>query len=66
VQLHSSFDPATSTVFGTAKQFSYLRVLNPQIGSRLFVLNPETDKYAYVNARDLGPSGPPPPGHSTK
>jgi hypothetical protein len=60
VQLYSSFDPATSTVFGSKKQGSYLRVVEPQIGSRLLVLDAETGDYAYVNARDVGPSGPPP------
>jgi hypothetical protein len=60
VQLYSSFDPATSRLFGTKAQHSYLRVVEPQIGSRLLVLDAETGDYAYVNARDVGPSGPPP------
>ena len=60
VQLYSSFDPATSKLFGTKKQHSYLKVVEPQIGSRLLVLDAETGDYAYVNARDVGPSGAPP------
>jgi hypothetical protein len=47
-------------LFGTKAQHSYLRVVEPQIGSRLLVLDAETGDYAYVNARDVGPSGPPP------
>jgi hypothetical protein len=60
VQLYSSFDPAKSTVFGTKKQGSYLRMVEPQIGSRLLVLDLDSGNYAYINARDLKPSGPPP------
>lgn len=59
-QLFSSFDPDTSRVFGAIKQFSYLRVVEPQIGSRLLVMEPETGNYSYVNANDVGPSGPSP------
>ncbi|HLG69831.1 MAG TPA: hypothetical protein VK009_05340 [Chloroflexota bacterium] len=64
VQLYSSFDPAKSTVFGMKKQGSYLRMVEPQIGSRLLVLDVDAGNYAYVNAKDLKPSGPP-PAHST-
>jgi len=60
VQLFSSFDPARSAVFGTKKQGSYLRMVEPQIGSRLLVLDLDSGNYAYINARDLKPSGPPP------
>jgi hypothetical protein len=67
VPLYSSFDVRDAKVFGTKKQFSYLRIMEPQIGSRLLVMEPETGGYSYVDAKDLGPSGPPPanptPGH---
>ncbi|MCC7367166.1 MAG: L,D-transpeptidase family protein [Chloroflexi bacterium] len=46
--------------FGTAPAFSYFRVLNPQDGSRIRVRNPLTNGIAYVNAKDVGPSGDPP------
>jgi hypothetical protein len=59
VKLYSSFDPSQSTVFGTKKLGSYVRMVEPQIGSRLLVLNVEAGNYAYVDARDLRPSGPP-------
>jgi hypothetical protein len=60
----SSFDPATSQTFGTKPQFSYLQVVEPQIGGRLLVLDPDSGNYTYVNASDVGPSGPPPPRSS--
>lgn len=56
----SSFDPAQSKTFGTKPQFAYLQVAEPQIGSRLHVIDPATGNYAYVDAADVGPSGPPP------
>ncbi len=56
----SSFDTDTAQVFGTKAQFSYLQVVEPQIGRRLLVLDPDTGNYAYVNVSDVGPSGPPP------
>ncbi|MGH2365746.1 MAG: beta strand repeat-containing protein [Chloroflexota bacterium] len=58
--LYSSFDPASSQRFGAKPQFSYLQVAEPQVGSRLHVLDPATRNYAYVNATDVGPSGAPP------
>ena len=59
-RVYSSFDPASSTVFGTKPQFSYLRVVEPQVGTRLLVQEPETGNYAYLDAGEVGPSGPPP------
>ncbi|HEX6511399.1 MAG TPA: hypothetical protein VF157_03810 [Chloroflexota bacterium] len=63
-ELYSNFDPTLSITFGTKSQFSYLRVLEPQVGGRLFVLDPDTGAYAYVNAGDVGPSAPPAPSGS--
>ncbi|MBV8083830.1 MAG: hypothetical protein JO247_03350, partial [Chloroflexi bacterium] len=57
---HSSFDPNTSQVFGSKPQFSPLQVVEPQIGDRLLVLDPDSGNYSYVNAADVAPSGPPP------
>lgn len=59
-QLYSSFDPAHSTVFGTKSQGSYVRMVEPQIGARLLVLDVDSGNYAYMNARDLKPSDAPP------
>jgi hypothetical protein len=56
----SSFDPNSSQTFGTKPQFSYLQVVEPQVGSRLLVLDPDTGNYSYVDASSVAPSGPPP------
>lgn len=56
----SSFDATTAQVFGTKPASSYLQVAEPQIGSSLLVLDPDTGNYSYVPATDVGPSGPPP------
>jgi hypothetical protein len=61
-QLFSSFDPGRSQVFGAVGQFGYLQVVEPQIGTRLLVMDPDTQNVAYVDATGVGPSGPP-PGH---
>jgi hypothetical protein len=55
----SSFAGDAQT-FGSKSQFSYLQVVEPQVGNRLLVLDPDTGNYAYVNATDVGPAGPPP------
>ena len=60
----SSFDPNTSQTFGTKPQFSYLQVVEPQVGDRLLVLDPDSGNYSYVSAAAVGPAGPP-PGKST-
>ena len=57
--LYSSFDPSTAKLFGVTPQFSYFRVLEPQVGSRLLVRDYDTNGLAYVNAADVGPAGPP-------
>ena len=51
-------NPATN--FGLAPRWSYLQVVAPQKGPRLFVYVPWTDNYAYVDATSVGPSGAPP------
>ena len=58
--LYSSFDPASGQTFAGKPQFAYLQVVEPQVGSRLLVLDPIDKNYAYVNASDVGPSGAPP------
>lgn len=62
--LYSGFDPSSSQVFGTLPQWSYVMATEPQVGTRLYVINPLTHNYAYVNATDVGPSGPPPASSS--
>lgn len=45
--------------FGWLRKFSYLRV-ERWVGERLYVFNPRTNNFAYVDAKAVGPSGPPP------
>jgi hypothetical protein len=45
--------------FGSMPAFSYFKIMAPQDGSRIKVQNP-LGGIAYVAAKDLGPSGPPP------
>jgi lipoprotein-anchoring transpeptidase ErfK/SrfK len=46
--------------YGPVPQWSYLQVMQPQAGPRLYVLVPWTKNYAYVDATSVGPSGAPP------
>jgi len=45
--------------FGAQPQFSAFLVVQPQTGSRLYVYNPRTQNYAFIDANAVGPSGPP-------
>lgn len=47
--------------FGQVPQWSYFLVSAPQNGPRLYVLNPLTGGYAYIDASAVGPSSSPPP-----
>jgi hypothetical protein len=58
-ELWSSAD-AKVVSFGPIRTWSYLEVLSPQSGSRLYVKNPLTNGSAWVDANKVGPSGNPP------
>ena len=65
VQTHSptelwSGGEASSISFGPIRTWSYLQVLEPQNGPRLYVKNPLTDGTAWIDARMVGPSDEPP------
>jgi hypothetical protein len=45
--------------FGTQPQFSHFLVVRPQTSSRLFAYVSSTHNYAFVDAKAVGPSGPP-------
>ncbi len=45
--------------FGLQPQFSSFLVVQPQTGPRLYVFNPRSHNYAYLDAAAAGPSGPP-------
>jgi hypothetical protein len=51
---------AEAISFGRVRQFSYLRLHGEQVGDRFYVYNPRTQNYAYVDAKAVGPSTPPP------
>jgi len=55
-----SGDKPTSVSFGPLRTWSYLKVLEPQKGPRLYVENPLTKGTAWVDATKVGPSGKPP------
>lgn len=50
---------AAAINFGDQAQFSSFLVVTPQAGSRLYVFNPRSGNYGYVDAAAVGPSGPP-------
>ncbi|MCC6178683.1 MAG: L,D-transpeptidase family protein [Chloroflexi bacterium] len=49
----------TAISFGKVRPFTYLRVEGEDENGRLYVFNPKTQGYAYVDARNVGPAGPP-------
>jgi len=40
-------------------QFTIFTVVAPQIGARLFVYNPASQNYGWIDVQGIGPSGPP-------
>lgn len=50
---------ARAVSFGHADVFTYFKVLAPQRGPRLYVLNPLTEGTAWIAAGAVGPSGEP-------
>jgi len=51
---------ANAVAFGTRPQWSHFLVVQPQHGVRLFVWDPASRNYAWLDAANVGPSGPPP------
>src|ERR1700687_2194613 len=52
-------DPAVD--YGAILPWTFLQVVAPQTGPRLNVIVPWTRNYAFVDAKTVGPSGPPSP-----
>ncbi|HEV7215871.1 MAG TPA: hypothetical protein VGP33_12215 [Chloroflexota bacterium] len=50
---------AAAINFGNQPQFSSFLVVKAQNGSRLYVFNPRSGNFGYVDAAAVGPSGPP-------
>lgn len=49
----------TAVSFGSVRPFTYLRLHGEVEGGRIYVYNPKTQNFAYVNAGSVGPSTPP-------
>jgi hypothetical protein len=58
-ELWSNSGP-TAISFGTVRPFTYLRLHGEVEGSRIYVYNPKTQNFAYVDAENVGPSTAPP------
>lgn len=58
-ELWSNSGP-TAISFGAVRPFTYLRLHGEVEGSRLYVYNPKTQNFAYVDAENVGPSTAPP------
>lgn len=48
--------------FGTAPQWDYFQVVSRQPNGRLYVLVLRTQNFAFIDAKVVGPAGPPPAG----
>jgi hypothetical protein len=46
--------------YGQLRQFSYIQAAGPPEGNRVYVFNPRTQNFAYVDIDDVGPAGEPP------
>lgn len=53
---------ANAISFGTAPQWDYFQVVSPQPNGRLYVFVARTKNFAFIDAKAVGPSGPPPAG----
>ncbi len=53
-QLYSNATSPPAIAFGSLPQFTCLQVVQPQIASRVYVLNPTTGNFAYANADEIG------------
>jgi hypothetical protein len=52
----------TALDFGVAApQFTTFTVVGPQVATRIYVYNPATGNYGWIDVAGIGPSGPPPP-----
>ena len=60
-EVHAYSGPTSdATDFGpAAPQFTTFTVLGPPVGGRLFVFNPVTQDYGWIDAQGVGPSGAP-------
>ena len=55
----ASSGPGTVSFGATSGQFCAFLVVLPPEGDRLYVLNPYSQDYLWIDAADVGPAGPP-------
>jgi hypothetical protein len=55
----ASAGPDTISFGATSEQFCSFLVVLPPEGNRLYVLNPYSQDYLWIDAADVGPAGPP-------
>lgn len=53
-------DSEAGVSFGTVPPWSYFQLTGRAADGRLYVFNPRTENYAWIDASAVGPSGPPP------
>jgi len=59
LQIYSGWDDKAASFGPAGPQFTTFRVVAPQIGKRIYVYNPVTDNYGWIDAEGVGPAGPP-------
>ena len=58
LKIYSGWDDNAASFGPAGPQFTTFRVVAPQIGKRIYVFNPVTDNYGWIDAEGVGPSGP--------
>ena len=59
LKIYSGWDDKATSFGPAGPQFTTFRVVAPQIGKRIYVFNPVTENYGWVDAEGVGPAGPP-------
>jgi len=59
LRIYSGWDDKAADFGAAGPQFTTFKVVAPQIGNRIYVFNPVTGNYGWINADGVGPSGPP-------
>ena len=59
VRIFSSPDPRAESFGYAGPQFTTFTVVGPQVGARIFVFNPVTENYGWIDASGVGPVDPP-------
>jgi hypothetical protein len=59
LRIYSGWDDKAADFGVAGPQFTTFKVVAPQIGNRIYVFNPVTGNYGWINADGVGPSGPP-------